>query len=225
MSLLLIICNEELAWILMCLSRLLITILFYATKNENENENENENLSDIMSYIKQPTEFSCGPTALYNLLIHYNQHMNHQLTFRKIHQMCECESPIGTLSSSFNNCITKICNITPIKLKEFILQPNIHQITNHLNNNGVVLLEYYWEEAWDDELHSDEHYILLTSDSSNYYIINDDDVITNPRLTVKRSITEREIRKLIKPFEYPINNNKYQNHYDRIYPKAWLIEL
>ena len=170
----------------------------------------------MTKYIKQPTHYSCGPTALYNLLLWANC-IQKSLTFRKLHQMCNCELPLGTQFEQFNSTLRQICSSTKIKLVDLIFKPNFQQITSHLICGGVVLLEFHWEDGDD----SGEHYVLLTQKTSKgIEVINSDE--SKDKKKIIEVMSDRKIKTMLQPFEY-LTNEKYNNINDRIYPKAWLL--
>ena len=169
-----------------------------------------------MRFIKQPTNYSCGPTALYNLLIWANQHRK-ELTFRKIHQMCDCQLPNGTQFNKFNQTLNEICRLANIKLNNFIVNPLISQITNQIDNGGVVLLEFHWENKGENG----EHYVLLLDrNSEGINMVNSDG--SNSKQPVVEFVSNRKIKTMLMPYEYA-PNTKYSDPFDNIYPKVWFL--
>lgn len=91
-----------------------------------------------MNYIAQPNSFTCGPIALYNLLIS----LNIKCSFKELVKLCQCYDENGTNINDFNNTITKINNKYRIDIKQ--ITPTIDNIDNILLNNGIVILLYHY---------------------------------------------------------------------------------
>lgn len=179
-------------------------------------------------YIKQPSRYSCGPTALYNLIKWRYDHKSHKmpkhLSYRQIHQMCDCKLPFGTEYKDFENTLCTILRDTKTSLRSLRMYDNVNfnQTTEHINKGGVALIEYYWN---DPNGRSGEHYILIDklnkeNYSTKYNVVNPDDKAELSN--TEQFITRREFQSTLKPYKYADGSHK--DPYDDIYPKVWLID-
>ena len=168
-----------------------------------------------MGYIRQPNYYTCGPTALYNLLTYCNAHCR-ELSFRKLIELCKCDSIMGTRSVDFQVALKKVCAHAGVSYAS-ITECTVDQIIQKLRAGFPVILEYHWKI---NELGlKDEHYVLLTGNwrGTSVEIINN-----NGDGAVGEWISYRELEELLIPYRYPLNG-RYENIEDRAYPKGWYI--
>lgn len=180
-------------------------------------------------YIKQPTRFACGPTALYNLVKWAsNFTLNKQpanVTYKKIHQMCDCKPPHGTLFKDFDKTLKKtVSSCKNLKFKSLKMhnQVNLKDLTDSLKDPGqAALVEFHWE----DPTVNGDHYVFIDRvESANYTTMYN---IVNPDDKAELSDTEKKINKrtmksTLRPFEY--KPAFYKDKIDNVFPKVWIVE-
>ncbi len=175
-----------------------------------------------IKYIRQPTHFSCGPIALYNLVLWCDYHTtvlwcdnpSPKFTYRRIYGMSNVDPSAGTLFKEFNNIVQEISN--HYNLKVYLSNaPKLYNVKKHLDNGGLVLLNFHWEE----NSRSGDHYIMLVGFGGNICVVNPND--KGIKSKVIKDLTDRQIKSMLYPHEY--NPPKYSKHEDNVYPKAWFI--
>jgi hypothetical protein len=174
-------------------------------------------------YVGQPNEYTCGPTALYNLVLWAQPEASPVIPYRQLEQLCRTHLPIGTAVRDFETALTRVQRGLNLEVM-CVQEPSYQQIEHHLATGGVVILEYHWDDRPPSSPISREtygqgygdHFVLVTEVKDNRFII-----INNTFSDVISSVSRREFKRLLWPFQY--EPALWPDSLDNRYPIAWLI--
>lgn len=168
-------------------------------------------------YSRQPTDITCGPTALYNLIKWSGSDIPTNLTFRKLHKMCDTKEPFGTYFKDFNNTLKIIEKNINIKVIDIKTSTTINEITEHLKNYGSILIEYHWKDIINGKIDEGQHYIFVDKISNTKFnIVNDEDY------NIEKLVDKRKMKEIL--FKKEFIPPKYDDPMDNIYPKVWFVK-
>ena len=183
----------------------------------------------MYNFIKQPDRNSCGPVALYNLLI-WSYQGSIKPNLRSLIKSCKCGPPHGTYFAEFNQSLMILLDTNSNVVLDQIIFPVVYeQVCEKLAANMCMILLFHWEDPKNNtrnpdetnEIEMGEHYVLVTCvDKNRFCLINSD----NPekKYPIIEWITNKEMKKFLEPYQY-FPGTKYQNASDCIYPKAWFF--
>ena len=159
-----------------------------------------------MRYISQHNSYSCGPTAIFNILRYFNPEINSKV-YRRVCSACHLSKEVGTLNWNFEETLKKF--IPPTISCLSIVTPNYNQVRKWLREGNAVIINNHHGGG--------EHYfVVIGCDRNCYYVANLTGDINVPPIT---TISRKELHQTLK-FYY---SSKYSDPSDRIYPKVWVF--
>lgn len=175
-------------------------------------------------YIQQPNDHTCGPTALYNLVLWAQPSASPRITYRQIEQLCQSKLPLGTTCRHFEIALTLIQRKLNLRVN-YVEQPSYNQITQHLDTGGVILLEYHWDERPAGSPISREtyghgycdHFVLVIEFNHDRFIVINHS-LNDP---IIHSVSRREFKRMLWPFHY--DPPMWSDPRDNQFPIAWFI--
>lgn len=167
-----------------------------------------------MKYIIQPNEYTCAPTALFNLLTWANQH-NKNVTYRKLLSYTNCDPVHGGSHSNFNDAIQAIITFTNLVLIDYITYPCMDIIIQSLLKNYGIILCFHWVH----KTTYGDHVVFIDEYKNNKFnIINPYNSIQNTHKMKNIEINHHQMKHLLKPY-----CNRKQLEAPE-YPKIWIFK-
>jgi hypothetical protein len=145
-------------------------------------------------YIRQPDEYSCGPTAIYNALLWAGYDSESKVIVPFLQFACQVHDPEdhragGTNDSDFDRVIRYVGH--GFFTTKLVRNPTVESIKRHLKKGGSVCLGYYWDETVDQD---GEHFCFFAGMSgNNFTVVNDQDSMVCPDKTV-RNRTQKTVK-------------------------------
>ncbi len=159
-------------------------------------------------YIKQELNYTCGPTALYNVLIWSDYIPSNVIRFNELKKVCECRKPFGTLYTNFLKGIGEIEKRTDLNFEE--IYPNFSNIKDNISIGKSIIVLFRWT---DFEGQYGYHYIFI------FDVVNNGVLVANNNERVEY-IDNRKMRRYLRP-ETRIGNGL--TPVNNIFPKMWSV--
>ncbi len=162
-------------------------------------------------YAKQRDQYSCGPTAIINVLKWAGVDCSYEKSLKLVQKLCGCVNPPnGTGHVDFDKALRIVADkLGCLKIRR-VYYPALWQIEKQLKENGIVVLSYRWH---DEEEGSYRHFMLLVevSESGKSFLTVNNQRGPGPALV---RVPRKFVRKDLLRFQ------KTDPHY-----KAWFVSL
>jgi hypothetical protein len=141
-----------------------------------------------MRFVRQPTEYSCGPIAIINALKWAGEHCTLRQHHALITLLCKATYSLGTDEFRFESGLRSAAKgLLRIRKRK---QPTFASILGHIRqpDRAVILLYWYPEAGYDKRTHEPVtgHYTLVFSnhEDSSMVCINDSEYETITKISV-----------------------------------------
>ncbi len=116
-----------------------------------------------IKYLRQPNNYSCGPIALYNLLIWAD--LSFIISYRNIFKHMQCDIQNGTTTNNFFSTMQHICQKSNNILR-LTLSKKVVALSNQIffKKNRAFVIEY-------KTIKNSFHFVFIFVDNNNQYVI------------------------------------------------------
>lgn len=112
--------------------------------------------------IRQPTNYTCGPIALFNLQKWAQS--NNKLSYRTIYKKTQCNPINGTLTFNFELALEDVLDFNKLTLVKKEIQPVKWKMPQ--NEDQILIIEYYTVKKY-------LHFILIVCINGEIKMINE----------------------------------------------------